>query len=91
MEEWLRSRGIFTFNVMEFGTLEAIIGGVTAGLGISLLPKSVISRIAEAGLVQLHPIPEEYSYSATFFVTRRDSFIPSSLQELIQMLHDIKN
>ncbi|MNH92185.1 HTH-type transcriptional regulator GltR [compost metagenome] len=86
LEEWIRSRGIFTFNVMEFGTLEAIIGGVTAGLGISLLPKSVISRTAEAGLVHLHPIPEEYSHSATFFVTRRDSFIPSSLQELIRML-----
>lgn len=86
LEEWLRSRGIFAFNVMEFGTLEAIIGGVTAGLGISLLPKSVISRTAEAGLVHLHPIPEKYRHSSTFFVTRRDSFIPSSLQELIRMM-----
>lgn len=86
LEEWFRSRGVISFNVMEFGTLEAIIGGVTAGLGISLLPKSAVHQLAEAGLVRLHPIPRQFSHSVTFFVTRKDSFIPSSLQELINML-----
>jgi LysR family transcriptional regulator, cell division regulator len=86
LEEWLRSRGVISFNVMEFGTLEAIIGGVAAGLGISLLPKSAVNHMAEAGLVRLHPIPRKFSHSITYFVTRKDSFIPSSLQELINML-----
>ncbi|WP_396020093.1 hypothetical protein [Bacillus sp. ISL-78] len=31
-------------KIMEFGTIDGIIGCVAAGLGISMLPQSVITK-----------------------------------------------
>ena len=35
LEQWLHEENVGPMNIMEFGTLEAIMGGVAAGLGIS--------------------------------------------------------
>lgn len=86
LEQWLRSGGMTQLIIMEFGTLEAIIGGVSAGLGISLLPKSVIRKHEEDGSVRTHAIPESIRHMKTEFVTRKDSFISSALQAFIGML-----
>ncbi|MDP1513182.1 LysR substrate-binding domain-containing protein [Paenibacillus ottowii] len=42
--DWLRLKGIIPAKIMEFGTLEGILGCIHAGLGVSLLPRSVIER-----------------------------------------------
>ncbi|KXZ20986.1 hypothetical protein AXI59_13665 [Bacillus nakamurai] len=62
LERWLHSAGTAHPAIMEFGTLEAIIGGVTAGLGTTLLPKSVIEQHAAQGSVQTWTIPKAFSF-----------------------------
>ncbi len=44
LEQWLHQEGVIPNKIMEFGTLDAIIGCVSAGLGISMLPNSVIAK-----------------------------------------------
>ncbi|SFL53252.1 DNA-binding transcriptional regulator, LysR family [Paenibacillus sp. 1_12] len=79
LNQWLLSIGKTQPIIMEFGTLEAIIGGVSAGLGISLLPKSVIHKHEMEGSVRSHAIPESYRHMKTEFITRKDSFVSSAL------------
>lgn len=80
LEKWLRSVGVTQPVIMEFGTLEAIIGGVTAGLGISLLPRTVVQKHEAEGSIRLYPLPEALSQMKTEFIVRKDSFISSALR-----------
>lgn len=85
LEQWLNHERVIPNKIMEFGTLEAIIGCVSAGLGISLLPYSVISKHVESEVLQCHQIPAEYRNVKTVFIYRKDSFIPASLVKFIDM------
>ncbi|MCE0738474.1 MULTISPECIES: LysR family transcriptional regulator [Bacillus] len=80
LEKWLRSVGVTQPVIMEFGTLEAIIGGVTAGLGISLLPRTVVQKHEAEGSIRLYPLPEALRQMKTEFIVRKDSFISSALR-----------
>ncbi|NEW07191.1 LysR family transcriptional regulator [Paenibacillus sp. SYP-B3998] len=86
LEQWLRSSGLTQSIIMEFGMLEAIIGGVSAGLGISLLPKTVIHKQEAEGLVRTHAIPDSFSHMKTEFIMRKDSFVSSALRAFIETL-----
>lgn len=66
--------------------LEAIIGGISAGLGISLMPKTVIQKHEAEGLIRTFAIPESYRFIKTEFITRKDAFISSSLSAFVGML-----
>lgn len=72
--------------IMEFGTLEAIIGGVSAGLGISLLPRIVIQNHEAHGSIRSHAIPESINHMKTEFITRKNSFVSSALHAFIETL-----
>ncbi len=52
---------------MEFGTLDGIIGCVSAGLGISLLPRSVVAKHVNEGVLVQHDIPEQFGKSENDF------------------------
>lgn len=71
---------------MEFGTLDAIIGCVIAGLGITLLPYSVIAKHVKEEQLNYHPIPQAYGTVKTFFVYRKDKYISSSLKSFLDLL-----
>jgi DNA-binding transcriptional LysR family regulator len=86
LEQWLRSGGLTQIVTMELGTLEAIIGGVAAGLGITLLPKSVIDKHEMGGAVRTHAIPGPVNRMTTSFITRKDSFLSSAMRAFIDML-----
>jgi DNA-binding transcriptional LysR family regulator len=87
LEKWLLSSGLTQLSIMEFGMLEAIIGGVSAGLGISLLPRSVIRKHEAEGAVRTHAIPDSFSHMETHFISRKDSFVSSALRAFIGILH----
>lgn len=86
LQRWLLSSGYTQPVIMEFGTLEAILGGVAAGLGISLLPKTVTRKHEAEGAVLTHAIPAMFSSIKTEFIVRKDSFISSALRAFIGML-----
>ncbi|MFD0675404.1 MULTISPECIES: LysR family transcriptional regulator [unclassified Paenibacillus] len=90
LERWLEFSGLRQPLIMEFGTLEAIIGGVAAGLGISLLPKSVIRKHEEEGIIRMHAIPDSISHIKTEFITRKGSFVSSALNAFIEALPNAK-
>jgi DNA-binding transcriptional LysR family regulator len=85
-EEWLHDEGVIPEKIMELGTLDGIIGCVSAGLGISLLPRSVVGKYANEGHLTLHSIPNRFGKVKTLFIYRKDKYISTSLKEFIEML-----
>jgi DNA-binding transcriptional LysR family regulator len=79
LEELLARRGIVGLRRLEFGTLEAILGAVAAGLGITLLPKSLIGPAWRGGRIATHRLPAAEARVQTVFVRRRDMLCSSAL------------
>lgn len=86
LEQWFRTEGACAKKMMEFGTLDGIIGCVTAGLGISMLPQSVVAKQITEGTLRQHQIPSSFSKVKTLFIYRKDKYLPSSLIKFINMM-----
>jgi DNA-binding transcriptional LysR family regulator len=83
LEMLLARRGIAVPRLMEFGTLEAVFGCVSAGLGITLLPRALIGPVWRAGRVSLHPLPPEEALVSTVFIHRREAHLSSALRAFL--------
>ena len=79
LEEVLARRGIVGLRRLEFGTLEAILGAVSAGLGITLLPRALIGSAWRGGRIATHRLPKIEARVQTIFVRRRDMLCSSAL------------
>ena len=77
LEELLARRGVVGLRRLEFGTLEAILGAVAAGLGITLMPQALIGPAWRGGRIRAHRLPASEARVQTMFVRRRDT-LPSS-------------
>ncbi len=85
LEKMLDKRGFPEPRQLEFGTLEAIFGCVEAGLGLTLLPKSLIGPVFREGRVAVHELPPEEALVETMFIRHRDSFFSSALAAFLQL------
>lgn len=88
LEHWLHQEGMIPAKIMELGTMDAIIGCVSAGLGLSMLPLSVVSKHIQAGSLKQHFIPHPYEKVKTVFIYRKDRYMPASLREFINLFQD---
>lgn len=79
LEELLARRGVVGLRRLEFGTLEAILGAVSAGLGITLLPRALIGPVWRGGRVATHRLSPAEARVQTVFVRRRDMLCSSAL------------
>lgn len=77
LEEVLARRGVVGLRRLEFGTLEAILGAVAAGLGITLMPHGLIGPVWRGARVKAHKLPAGEAKVQTVFV-RRSDMLPSS-------------
>ncbi|ASN05770.1 LysR family transcriptional regulator [Virgibacillus necropolis] len=89
LESWLYDEGIMNVKVMEFGTLETILGSVKSGLGISLVPQSSVHQLEMDGAIQCHVIPEKYSKISTVFIRHADSYLTNTLEKFIETIQDL--
>lgn len=83
LENLLRQRGIQTARPLEFGSLDAILGCVAAGVGITLLPRAVVASSRQEGLVLAHELPPEEARVATMFIRRSDVYASSALNAFL--------
>lgn len=80
LEAILARRGVPRPRLLEFGTLEAILGCVAAGLGVTLLPRGLLGPAwREGGRVAVHALPATEARVETVFVRRREGYVSSAL------------
>jgi LysR family transcriptional regulator, cell division regulator len=86
LEAWLARRGIVGVRMLEFGTLEGILGCVAAGIGVSLLPEAIVAPAVRAGRIAIHRLAPAEARVGTVFIRRRDHDISSAFSTLLTHL-----
>ncbi|MEK8131656.1 LysR family transcriptional regulator [Paenibacillus filicis] len=84
LEQWLQAENLGSVSLMEFGTVEAIIRGVAAGLGVSLVTESAVKDWVGSRKIQCFPVPDRYHDSSVSFVYRRDLFQTDAFQRFVE-------
>jgi LysR family transcriptional regulator, cell division regulator len=85
LEAILSRRGVLGPRRLEFGTIEGILGCVAAGLGVTLLPKAVVSDAWRKAGVRLHDLPAREARVDTLFIARRGDRRSSALAAFLDM------
>ena len=83
LESWLARQGVVRVRLLEFGTLEAIIGCVKAGLGITLLPRALIGAVWRENALAVHELTDGEGGAETVFVRRADERASSALSAFL--------
>jgi len=83
LEMLMTKEAVFPKRILEFGTIEAIIGCVKAGMGVAVMMKSIVSNYNS---LTLTPLPQPYRKVPTFFITRKDAFVSAALREFSFLL-----
>jgi DNA-binding transcriptional LysR family regulator len=82
----LNKAGILAAQPLEFGSIEAILGCVAAGVGITLLPKGVVAAAWRDGQVAVHQLEPEFAEAQTVFIRRTDAYVSSALSAFLQIV-----
>jgi len=90
LERILQARGARSIRVMEFGTLDGILGCAGAGLGVTMLPKALVHEASRRGEIAVHRLPSAESRVETVFIRRRDGFVSSALASFIAFAKKFK-
>lgn len=69
---------------MELGSLDAILGCVRAGIGISLLPRALVEPLLLDGSLAMHVLPDGAGTVETLCVRCRDGFVSAALAAFLQ-------
>ncbi|WP_373228735.1 LysR family transcriptional regulator [Cohnella sp.] len=83
LNQLLNEEGILPVKLMEFGSFETIIGCVGAGLGISLMPRSIVTEAEKQGRVRCHAIAGKHAIVTTVFIRRKDALITPALSAFL--------
>ncbi|MER8385197.1 LysR substrate-binding domain-containing protein [Mesorhizobium sp. M0166] len=85
LEQWYARRGFMAEKTIELGSYHAILGCVVAGMGIALMPKSVLSGFPESRWLKLHELPADEDNAVTVLFWRKGAGSPNvtALQELL--------
>lgn len=84
LDNLLNKLGILVAQPLEFGSIEAILGCVAAGVGITLLPKGIVVQAWRDGQVAVHEVPPEFAEVQTVFIRRKDAYESSALLAFLQ-------
>jgi len=88
LEQWLREQGLTPLKLMEFGTLDAILGCVGAGMGITMLPRSFVERGPYGTPLQTHRVGGDFARVPTVFIRRKDMTASPALSALLDLFRD---
>ncbi|EKQ54382.1 MULTISPECIES: LysR family transcriptional regulator [unclassified Clostridium] len=91
LEQSLHNEGLIPNKIIEFNSLGAIIASVCSGLGISLLPASVVEKYVQAGTLRCHPIQNSHANVPIVFIYRKDRFMSKALVKFIDTFSDKEN
>lgn len=84
IDSLLRELGV-TAEHIEFGSLDAIVTCVSAGVGVALLPKGAVSTSTRNRLVTAHRLPQEQAMVGTSFIYRRTGCQSSALAAFLDL------
>lgn len=85
LENWFYQVGLAPNQTMELGTLDGILTCVAAGMGVTLLPKSVVKNCSVRKSLRCHALPSEFAHISTVFIRRADAAPSSAMNAFIAL------
>lgn len=79
---WQRTIGHPVTEVMEFGTVEGILGCVSVGLGWTLMPRRVVQQSAHAADLVIETVPAQIGHIVTGLVSLLEMPVSAALRSL---------
>ena len=77
LESWYARHGEMPERTVELGSYHAMLGCVVAGMGIALLPKSVLTTFPESRRLTVHRLPPGENRSSTVLIWRKGADSPN--------------
>ncbi len=77
LESWLAEQGVPPQRVVELASYHTMLGCVAAGMGIALIPDSLLQRLPDARHVTRHSMPTHIGQVTTVFLRRRQGCKPA--------------
>lgn len=85
-EEWVKRHGVQPERLLEFGSFQAILGCVAAGMGSALLPEKVVDTALDQFLIRSQAIDADIGEVDTLLVWRRDRSQHSALNAFLDSI-----
>jgi DNA-binding transcriptional LysR family regulator len=90
LESWFAGSGVVPDRVVELGSYHAILGCAIAGMGVALMPRSVLNTYTERARLSVHELSARLRKSRTLLVWRKDT-PQANVMALADILRDKKN
>jgi DNA-binding transcriptional LysR family regulator len=84
-EQWLQTLRVVPARELEFASYHAILAAAAAGVGIGLIPRSVLDIYPQRDAVSVHKVPARIARVRTAIVTMRGRHAPA-LTQLVESL-----
>jgi DNA-binding transcriptional LysR family regulator len=91
LEDWFAHHGEMPDRIVEITSYHAMLGCAVAGMGISLLPRNVLTTFPDARLLSLHSLPPGLDRAPTVLIWRKGTHSPKvrALMEVLLEHSDI--
>jgi DNA-binding transcriptional LysR family regulator len=76
LEDWYSGQGGMPERTIQMSSYHAMLGCVVVGMGVSLVPRSVLSTFPESHRLSLHPLPPGQDRARTVLFWRRGAQAP---------------
>jgi len=73
LEQWFARAHVVPDRLIEMASYHAILGCAVAGMGVALLPRSVLEAYAERGRLTVHPLSGRFHSVDTLLVWRKEA------------------
>jgi DNA-binding transcriptional LysR family regulator len=85
MEQWFALSGEPPEKIIEMTSWHAILGCTAAGMGVSFLPRMVLSTFPQPNYFSIHPLPPALGRAPTMLIWRKGSNAPNvrALREVL--------
>lgn len=88
LEVYLASSGVFPAQLIELGTLDGILGCVAAGMGITMLPRSIVENSRIRDKLRQYSLPASVARVPTAIIRLKDSFEKPALKAFLRHLDE---
>jgi DNA-binding transcriptional LysR family regulator len=89
LENWFAKHGQIPERTIELGSYHAMLGCVAAGMGVALLPRSVLTTFPESKRLTVHRLPSGENRADTVLIWRKGASSPN-IEALRQILSELR-
>ncbi|SEI80224.1 DNA-binding transcriptional regulator, LysR family [Azotobacter beijerinckii] len=86
LERWSERHRLQVGARQSYGSIDAILGAAAAGMGVGLLPRSLLELHPRGRLVRWRSIEADLAAAPTLLVRRRDAPVHAALERLLELL-----